>query len=120
MFNFIEKIKEYQANKRFQKSLRWWSSSSGQIEIQIPLEWAESTHHSGHCDNDVLAVSQEGFIKDFTSALNPDIVRNVLDEYGTWDDEELKDKEENIQRLLWIACGDIAEQEFEVQNPDFN
>ena len=120
MFNIITKIQKHFADKKFKKSLRWWSSSSGRIEIQIPLEWAESTHHSGHCDNDVLAVSQEEYIQNITKDLNPDIVRNVLDEYGAWDDEELKDKEENIQRLLWIACGDIAEQEFEVQNPDFN
>jgi hypothetical protein len=120
MFNLIKRIKQHRANKRFQKSLRWWSSSSGHIELQIPIELAESTFHSGSCDDDVYAVSQEGYIQNITKDLNPDIVRNVLDEYAAWDDEELKDKKENIQRLLWIACSDIAEQEDEVQNPVFN
>jgi hypothetical protein len=38
------------------------------------------------------------------------LVASELREYGAWDSDELADHAQNLQRLLWIACGDIAEQ----------
>ena len=32
-------------------------------------------------------------------------------EYGAWDDEERTDHDQNLQRILWLAAGDITEQE---------
>jgi hypothetical protein len=34
-----------------------------------------------------------------------------LKEYGAWDAEELADHEQNLQRILWLASGDITEQD---------
>ena len=112
-------IKDKIERKNFSNSLRWWCSSCGRLELQIPIELAETAHHSGACDDDVLAISKDEWVRDFTTAWNPDIVVNVLREYGAWEDEELKDRQQNIQRMLWIACCDIAEQEFEANNPGF-
>ena len=36
-----------------------------------------------------------------------------LSEYGAWDNVELQDKQANIERIIWIACGDIKENLFE-------
>lgn len=30
--------------------------------------------------------------------------------YGAWDEEQLKDHDENLTRILWLACGDILEE----------
>jgi hypothetical protein len=48
-------------------------------------------------------------IKKQLDRLDPDRVREVLRDYGAWDDNELSDHDANLDRLLWIACGDIVE-----------
>ena len=35
-----------------------------------------------------------------------------LAEYGAWDEEELKDWRENQERIIWIAAGDIHQEQF--------
>jgi hypothetical protein len=34
-----------------------------------------------------------------------------LKEYGAWGAEELADHDQNLQRVLWLAAGDITEQD---------
>jgi hypothetical protein len=41
--------------------------------------------------------------------IDPVALRKELAEYGAWDEQELADHEQNIQRILWIAAGDIVE-----------
>jgi hypothetical protein len=48
-------------------------------------------------------------IKKQLDRLDPDRVREVLRNYGAWDQAELSDHDANLGRLLWIACGDIVE-----------
>jgi hypothetical protein len=48
-------------------------------------------------------------IKKQLDRLDPDRVREVLRDYGAWDQAELSDHDANLDRLLWIACGDIVE-----------
>lgn len=92
---------------------RWWSSSSGKIELWMFQEQADSVHHSGECDKDVDLLAHTSNILGQTAALDADVLREVLDEYGCWDENELKDNVANVQRLLWIAGCDIAEEEDE-------
>lgn len=40
----------------------------------------------------------------------PEDLKRKLREYGAWDDEELADHAQNLQRILWIAAGDITER----------
>lgn len=89
--------------------LAWWSSSSGAIELQIDREDAESCHHSGQCDDDVKAVSEKQYLADQLSKIDANTLSAELKEYGAWDDDERKDHAQNVQRLVWIACGDVAE-----------
>ena len=37
-------------------------------------------------------------------------IRLELREYGAWSDVELLNDQENRLRILWIACGDITEE----------
>jgi hypothetical protein len=41
--------------------------------------------------------------------IDPKVLRDELREYGAWDDQELADHGQNLQRILWIAAGDIVE-----------
>ena len=79
------------------------------IELQITKSQAESASHQGQCDNDVLALSKIPAISRQLNKIKPDVLRCELNEYGAWDDIELSDHEQNIQRILWVACCDIAE-----------
>lgn len=36
-----------------------------------------------------------------------------LSEYGAWDTEELQDRDENEMRIIWLAAGNILEEEME-------
>ena len=54
-----------------------------------------------------------GKLSEQTYLWDAEDLRAELDESGAWDDEELSDHEENIERMIWIACGDVAE------NPDY-
>lgn len=87
----------------------WWSTGSGRIELRIPRTQADAASHPGPCDADVLALSKHPAIARQLAALDPALVATELNEYGTWEPDELADHEQNLQRLLWIAAGDISE-----------
>jgi folate-binding Fe-S cluster repair protein YgfZ len=94
---------------------KWFTSSSGRIEIQMTLEQAQSASHQGRCDDDVLALSKVPEIAAQLEAIKPGILAAELKQYGAWDDNELADHQQNIQRILWLAAGDIVETE-EIHN----
>ena len=87
----------------------WWTTSSGSIELNITKAQAARAAHMGQCDADVFALSQEPVIRRQLAKLGPDQVRDELREWGAWDEDELEGDAQNLQRLLWLACCDIAE-----------
>lgn len=90
----------------------WYSSSSGRIEIQLTLAEAQSMSHQGQCDEDVKAGSKQPKIARQLAKIDPAVLRSELKEYGAWNDEELSDHEQNLQRILWLAAGDIVEESY--------
>ena len=92
--------------------LEWWSESLGRIELQIAREDAESASHPGPCDADVARLRDVPYIREQLDRLPPALVAECLREYGAWDADELADHDANLDRLLWIACGDISEEVF--------
>ena len=56
---------------------------------------------------------QSDNVKRWVERLNFDgpveLFKEHLDGYGCWDDEQLKDHEENKQRVLWIWANDCYE-----------
>lgn len=88
----------------------YWTSSSGKIELQITKAEARSASHQGQCDMSVFALSKKPRIKKQLDKIDKTVLTTELREYGAWSKIELADHTQNLQRLLWIACGDINEE----------
>lgn len=41
--------------------------------------------------------------------LDKEQVRQELNDLGAWEDEELENHNDNLQRLFWVACGNISD-----------
>ena len=87
-----------------------WASFN-RFEIELSPEDAASASHQGQCDDDVLALSQRPDIAAQLATINPTHLAAELQEYGAWDKEELADHTQNLQRILWIAAGNITEDD---------
>jgi hypothetical protein len=88
----------------------WFTTSSGGIEIQMTKSQALACTHPGPCDADVLSLSVVPSIARQLAKLDSDLLKKELREYGAWDEDELNHHEKNLQRILWIAAGDIADR----------
>jgi hypothetical protein len=87
----------------------YWCDSYGLIELNITKQQAHIGYHQGQCDSDIQVLRSVPTIKKQLDKLKPDIVARVLKDCGAWDADDLSDHEDNLDRLLWIACGDIVE-----------
>jgi hypothetical protein len=87
----------------------WFSTSSGCIELQLTKEQAGIGYHQGQCDADIAYLRREPRIKRQLAKIDPALLRNELREWGAWDDDELSDHDANLDRILWLACGDIID-----------
>lgn len=90
----------------------WWTTSSGRIELQITKRQAGIGSHQGQCDADITDLLTVPTIQRQLDKISPELLREELKEYGAWEEEELKDYEQNKARILWLACGDIADGNF--------
>lgn len=94
----------------------WYTSSDGTIEFQMTLAQAESVSQPGKDaeEEDVRQLMRDPDMKEVVDYLfdNMDNVKEVLKEYGAWDDEELEDEDMNIVRMIWLAGNDISENHF--------
>jgi hypothetical protein len=88
-----------------------FTSGSGRIELQTTMEQAESASHQGDCDEDTRELSKVPAIASQLDKIDPAVLSAELKEYGAWDAEELSDHDQNLQRVLWLAAGDIAERD---------
>lgn len=87
----------------------WYTSGSGRIEIKLTKKQASIGSHSGQCDTDIKYLRQLPAIKRQLDKIDAELLRGELKEFGAWDENELQDHNANLDRILWIACGDILE-----------
>jgi hypothetical protein len=90
----------------------YWSSGSGLIELNLSIDIANKGYHSGACDFDIAELRGVAHIASQLNAIKPDLLVAELKEYGAWDSVELSDHNANLDRLLWLACGDLVDQQF--------
>lgn len=88
----------------------YWDSTCGRVCLQITKKQAASCYIPGWDATDaVVELMQHPGIKRQLSKLDPEIVRVELKEYGAWSPDELADDQQNLIRVLWLACCDINE-----------
>ena len=81
------------------------------FELTMTLAQAESCSQPGRdAEPDVLELMQDPKIRRQRKKISPDLVRQELEEYGAWSDEEPADDEANWMRLLWVGACDIVEE----------
>lgn len=78
--------------------------------LNITLKDAQSASHAGRCDDDVAHLRTKPYIRRQLAKLDPQDLAYELHEYGAWDEDQLADHEANLDRILWIACGNISEE----------
>lgn len=97
-------------------SLYW--ASFNRFELRLPGQCVLDCSHSCPCDSDVAywvpKVQAQIAADNFQRGPDAELIRQELSEFGAWSNEELQDTEQNLHRLVWIAAGNIAEDE----NPD--
>ena len=81
------------------------------FSLGLTREDAEAMCHPGPCDAEVSAGSEVPYIAEQLAKLDPEDLRQELEQYGAWDAEELANHAQNLQRILWIAAWDIVERE---------
>lgn len=89
----------------------WFTSSCGRIELRLTLPDALGSSHPGRCDADVSALALKPYVAKQLAAIDPEALRQELRGYGAWDDEELADHAQNLQRILWSAACSIVEEQ---------
>ena len=84
------------------------------FEIELPPEAVADCSHAGPCDIDL----------DFWAPLTPrpaevtpEKLAAELKSYGAWDQEELADDGQNWKRIVWLAAGNIKDEDREQNNP---
>lgn len=85
----------------------FWTESLGRIELQLTKAQARKGFHQGQCDDDIAELRRIPAIRRQLDKLSPPLVAECLRDCGTW--SELSNHDENLSRLLWIACSDIVE-----------
>lgn len=88
---------------------RWFAGSGRPIHLDITLDDAKACSHPGQCDADVAELINLDRISQQLDAWDPGALAGELHEYGAWDWPELENHEDNIQRMVWIACCDVVE-----------
>lgn len=77
--------------------------------LNITKKLAAIGYHSGDCCEDIKRISELPEIKRQLKKINPEQLKKELYDYRAWDDKELNSHDDNLQRILWIACGDIVD-----------
>lgn len=95
-----------QCNLAFMKKTTYFNYIDG---LSIP-EWVvDSCPQSGDCSSSIREFIEDEEVRAELDLIDKDQLVKELEQYGEWDDEELKDHEENLMKILWIAINNIWE-----------
>ena len=81
------------------------------FEISMTSEEASQGSHQGQCDEDVEALCKVPHIKEQLANISDSDLINELSEYGAWEGHELQDRSLNENRIIWIAAGNIIDEQ---------
>ena len=78
--------------------------------LDLPIEAVNDCSASGDCTYSVRYWMQQTEIKKQLSEIDPEQLIKELNEYGAWDEKELSNHTDNLERILWIASGNISDE----------
>lgn len=81
--------------------------------ITLSDEVVADCSRSGNVGDSIAHWVEQPEVKKEMDRLHNQQLKKELSEYGAWSDEELESHEENLKRILWIACGNIAEGDYD-------
>jgi hypothetical protein len=84
--------------------------------IELPYDVVHNCSHSGPCDEDVKRAMKLPEVQSELSKINPDQLIKELSEYGAWEPYQLANHNDNLERILWIAAGNIMNELNELDN----
>ena len=88
-------------------SALYWASFN-RFELRLPGACVADCSHSGPCDADVAHWAP---LVTRPADCTPDALRSELREYGAWDADELADDAANWARILWLAAGNVSDED---------
>lgn len=77
--------------------------------IEISDEQVQSAAQTGSNDAAVAELREVPEIKEQLDKIDSKALKSELKEYGAWTEKELENHDENLSRILWIACWNIAD-----------
>jgi len=86
--------------------IEYLNGETGEPLVELTLDTALDCSQPGPADEAVADAVDFGEVNFVASA---DEIRQFLAGYGSWNDEELADDQENLHRVLWVAACDIRE-----------
>ena len=78
-------------------------------ELSITKAVAQECSKSGNNEDNVNYYMNLPKYRKQLDKLNKESVRAELNDLGVWEDEELENHEDNLQRLFWLKCSDIMD-----------
>lgn len=96
-----------------------WQGEHPSLRLRLTWDQARSVSGPGPQDENVLALSRVPSVARQLARLDPESLRRELAEYGAWDDTELADHAQNLQRILWTSASNMVERRNERRgNPE--
>ena len=108
-----ERVQAAQPTNEGKKQMRATKTATAyfnRFAIEMPLGAVEDCSHQGECDEDVDYWATRITRPDEVTA---EALRLELKEYGSWDAEELSNDRDNWQRIIWLAAGNLREEQRE-------
>src|SRR6478736_4299547 len=84
--------------------------------IELPVEIVEMCPISGEADSAIAFMRTLPEVISELSEIDPEKLRLELKEYGAWEPEDITNHNTNLDRILWLACGNIQDEMFEDEN----
>ena len=117
----LQELRAYFEAAKSQDELVWWTSSDGRLNLEMTREDADSVSQPGKdAEEDVKFLRKHNakLAAQLDEMKDADIV-SELGEYGTWDEEELSDRDANLMRIVWLAGGSIADGQCDPEEEDY-
>ena len=77
--------------------------------LNITKAVAKECSKSGNNENSVNHYMNLPKYKRQLSKINKDELISELNDLGVWEDDELKNHNDNLQRVFWLSCGNIMD-----------